>query len=155
MRVFLIFLVSFLAGCSAAVKDINLIASSGENWAIEKGLAKYQCGNSEISAGGIGVSRLIVSGPIIPLIPFSHEYPGYLSLTVTQQVQCPTININSSELSAYKTNEYKSTVTCEYKLGDFSQVNEAVITIKAQSCTTSPLKFKSSTNWSYCLVCSA
>lgn len=156
-KLFIILFSIFLSGCSAALRDRNLVAESGENWEISNGHATYQCGNSELEVGSIGISRLILSGPVIPVIPFTHEYPGHLTVTVNNASVCPTINSNNMLFSPYKTNRVHSTISCEYKLGELDHKSKITLQINSEElgCTAGNLQFKPSTSWGYCLVCSA
>ena len=156
MKHILIIIVIFCVGCSSAIRDRSYVAMTGEGWEIENGRAKYECENTVLSVGSVGESRLIIAGPVIPLVPFSHEYPGYLTIRVSESYTCPTVTLDGLEFESYEVSQYNQNITCQYKLGTLSQSNEIVLELSlGSSCKAKPLRFKRKDNWGYCLVCSA
>lgn len=156
-KILLTTLILLCTGCSSAIRDQSLVVSESDNWLISSGFAQHSCDNSEINAGSISLSRLFISGPVIPLIPTKHTYPGYITVTASNSTSCPTINIYGTDHSSTKSHQYKTTITCEYKLGnlDHKQPVQLIFKHPEKACSISPLNFAPTTDWGYCLVCSA
>jgi len=156
MKYVLIIIVIFCVGCSSAIRDRSYVAINGEGWEIQNGRASYDCGLSVLSLGSVAESRLFVAGPVVPLVPFTHEYPGYLTITASESESCPTIIFGDSELEAYENHQYEQDITCQYKLGRINDKDEVVLEFsQGYSCKANPLRFKQKNSWDYCLVCSA
>ena len=107
MKYVLIIIVIFCVGCSSAIRDRSYVVIDGEGWEFQNGRASYDCGLSVLSPGRVAESRLFVAGPVIPLVPFTHEYPGYLTVTASESESCPTITFGHSELEAYENHQYE------------------------------------------------
>jgi len=129
---------------------------NGEGWKIENGRASYACGDILLSVGSIGESRLFVAGPVVPLIPFTHEYSGYLTVSASGSSACPAVTRGGSVFKAYEKSEYNQNITCQYKLGTLDQSDEIFLVLSnGSSCKANPLQFRREDDWGYCLVCSA
>ena len=156
MKYVLIIIVIFCVGCSSAIRDRSYVAINGEGWEIQNGRASYDCGLSVLSLGSVAESRFFVAGPVVPLVPFTHEYPGYLTVTASESESCPTVTFGGSELEAYKNHEYEQDITCQYKLGRIEDKDEVILEFShGSSCKANPLRFKRGDSWDYCLMCSA
>ena len=156
MKYALIIIVIFCIGCSSAIRDRSYVAIDGEGWDIQDGRASYDCGLSVLSAGSVAESRLFVAGPVVPLVPFTHEYPGYLTVTASESESCPSVTFGGSELEAYKNHEYEQDITCQYKVGRIEDKDEVILEFShGSSCKANPLRFKRGDRWDYCLMCSA
>lgn len=126
-----------------------------KNLEIEAGRASYVCGKSSIAVGSLAESRLIVMGPVIPLVPFKHNYPGYVTITASQLSTCPVIELENAEIEAYEEHQGKSSLSCNYKLGALDGRDNVVLELKHEACKPTPVRFVPKQSWDYCLVCSA
>ena len=151
-----------LCGCSSAIRNSGYVPVDGVGWTIENGAATYVCERYKIRVGAIGTERLIVAGPVIPIVPFKHKYPGYLTLSISCESEdnnfCPSLSIDGKEIQAYEKHQNNSTETCRYRLGrDYIGDEKVSVSFpkNKHGCTIPALQFIFNTEWDYCLFCTA
>lgn len=163
-RLFLIVLCTVaVSGCSCAVRHSWYQPAATAGWYIVDDSATYGCGQISLSLVEMRAHRLVILGPLIPVVPFPRRHPSPLVFRISGPghdtvARCPRVSLGGALLEAYEKVEWEESSYCSYRMGrDF--VHNKTVTLSflsppmADDCAVPDLRVVLTSAWGYTPFC--
>ena len=142
-----------LGGCSGAVRLQRFEIEPSAGWQAAKDWQTYQCGQSSMAVRRLRTARLIIVGPIVPLLPMKNEDSGDFEVWSSGSISCPVIVQQGKVLEAREGEPGKNACLYDQNNLDITKSIELRVVSDAEQCTTNPVQYEKKTDWTYCLMC--